>query len=50
MKRFIVTDITYHFIYSKGVYKMAYQKLSEDLIKEWNWEKNVGLDPILHKI
>ena len=24
---------------------MAYQKLDENLIREWNWEKNVGLDP-----
>ena len=24
---------------------MAYQRLDESLIKEWNWEKNSGLDP-----
>ncbi|SMQ87016.1 hypothetical protein SAMN05444673_7111 [Bacillus sp. OV166] len=24
---------------------MAFQKLNQHLIKEWNWEKNVGLDP-----
>lgn len=44
MKLFIVTDITYNFIL-KGAKKMTYQKLDEKLIREWNWEKNVGLDP-----